>query len=144
MTAAVVGEVVVDGADDIELVGDLGLEGHEFADLDAGDIGFDGFEDAAIFGWGVGFHVIHLHVRRAAGEPDEDDGGVGFEEGFGGGRFCGLEPEDIAEGEAQHGEGTDLEEGTAGDWTWAEVGAVVTHGRRGLQESCLGGVGIVR
>jgi hypothetical protein len=48
-----------------------------------------------------------------------------------------LEPEDIAEGEAQHGEGSDFEEGSSGDWTWAEVGAVVSHGSRGLQESCL-------
>ncbi len=118
---AVIGEVVMDRADDIKLVGYFRLQGHEFTDFDAGDVGGDGFEDAPVFGWGIGFHVIHLHVRRTAGEPDKDDGGVGFQERFCGGRFGGLDAEDIGEGEAEHRQGSELQEGSARNGSGAKV-----------------------
>ena len=76
MATAVIGEVVVNGADDVELVRYFCLKGHEFTDLDARDIRGDWLEDASVLGGSVGFHVVHLHVRRTAWEPDEDDGSV--------------------------------------------------------------------
>ena len=118
---AVIGEVVMDRADDIKLVGYFRLQGHEFTDFDAGDVGGDGFEDAPVFGWGIGFHVIHLHVRWTSGEPDKDDGGVGFQERFCGGRFGGLDAEDIGEGEAEHRQGSELQEGSARNGSGAKV-----------------------
>ncbi len=58
------------------LVRALGVERHEFADVEAGDVGRDGVKGAAVFGRGVRLHVVHVEVRRAAREPDEDHRGV--------------------------------------------------------------------
>ena len=74
--AEVVAVVVVERADDRELVGDLRLEGEELADLHAGDVGLDRPPDAAVLGRGLGLHVVHVHVPGPAVEPEEDDGGV--------------------------------------------------------------------
>ena len=76
MPAAVVGELVRDRADDRELVGNLRVSRQVFADVDAGDVGLDRPELAAILRRGVRLHVVGFHVRRAARQPDEDDGGV--------------------------------------------------------------------
>ena len=83
MSASVVCEVVMNGADDVELVGYFGLQRHEFADFDAAYVGGDGFEDATILRRSVGFHVVHFHVGWSAGKPHENDGGIGLEQ-----RFC--------------------------------------------------------
>ena len=104
--AAVIGEVVRDRADDRELVGDARVHRQMFADVDAGDIGADGAEVAAVFCRGVRLHVVHFHVRRPAGEPDEDDGGVG--------RMLGLALQfprhDASGAETAQSEGAELEE----------------------------------
>ena len=48
-----------------------------FGDVDAGDIRLHRLEFAANFRRGVGLEVVHLHVRRPARQPDEDDGVIG-------------------------------------------------------------------
>ena len=74
----VVAGVVVQRADDRELVGDLGLLGEQLGDVEAGHAGADRLPDAAILGRGVRLQVVHVHVAGAAVEPDQDDGGVLF------------------------------------------------------------------
>ena len=61
-----------DRADDGELVPHLGLQREVLADLHAGDVGRDRLELAAELRRGVGLEVVHVHVRRAAGQVDHD------------------------------------------------------------------------
>ncbi len=77
VAAAVVGELVSDGADEGELVGDAGVQGQQFAHVEAGNVRADRPERAAVLRRGVRLHVVGLHVRRPTRQPDEDDGGVG-------------------------------------------------------------------
>jgi hypothetical protein len=76
VAAVVAGEVVGDRADDGELVGHTGVQGHVLADVDAGHVGLDGPEVAAVLGGGVRLHVVHFQVRRPARQPNEDDRGI--------------------------------------------------------------------
>jgi hypothetical protein len=94
------GSVVVTGADEGELVGDGGVFGKDFGDLDFGGFGVDGFEGAADFGGGVGFHVPEVDMAGAAEVEEEDAGAVilGFIDLTGG--ECGLV---LGEGEADGG-----------------------------------------
>jgi hypothetical protein len=105
VAAAVVGEVVGDGADDRVFIGDPRVHRQIFGDVDAGDVRVDRVEFAAIFGRGVGLEVVHLHVRRPAGQPDEDDGIVG-------GRIAGFVRAKLPRRDAAGGqcEGAHLEE----------------------------------
>src|SRR5258706_16458956 len=48
------------------------LEREVLADLDAGHVGLDGVELAAEFLRRVRLEVVHVHVRRAAGQVDHD------------------------------------------------------------------------
>ena len=73
---AVAGKVVGDGANQGELVGQLSVQGQQFADIEAGHLGADRLEVAAIFGRGVRLHVVRFHVRRPARQPQEDHRGV--------------------------------------------------------------------
>ena len=54
----------------------LGLLGVKLGDVEAGHARADRLPDAAILGRGVRLHVVHVHVARAAVEPDQDDRGV--------------------------------------------------------------------
>jgi hypothetical protein len=101
------GAVVVTGADEGELVGDGGVFGKDFGDLDFRGFGVDGFEGAADFGGGVGFHVPEVDMAWTAEVEEEDAGAIvlGFIDLTGG--ECGLV---LGEGEADGGEGADLEE----------------------------------
>jgi hypothetical protein len=101
------GSVVVTGADEGELVGDGGVFGKDFGDLDFGGFGVDGFEGAADFGGGVGFHVPEVDMAGTAEVEEEDAGAIvlGFIDLTGG--ECGLV---LGEGEADGGKGADLEE----------------------------------
>ena len=62
-----------EGADAGELVPHLRLEREVFADLDAGNVRLDGIEVAPELLGGVGLEVVHVHVRRAARQVDEDN-----------------------------------------------------------------------
>ena len=72
--------MLVDGdkrADDGQLVEHAGLARHVFANLHAGHVGLDRPKLAAILHGGVRLEVVHVHVRRAAGQVDHDGGLVG-------------------------------------------------------------------
>ena len=66
--------VVGDGADDGELVGDPGLLGHEFAELDPRDVRGDGPQRPADFGRSSGLGVVGLVLGGAAGQFHVDHG----------------------------------------------------------------------
>ena len=109
MTGGVVAAaVVVDGADDRQLVGDLGLFLHQLTEVYAGDICFNNTHRAAIFGGGLGLGVVGLDVRRAAGQLDIDDAGF-----LGGtaGLCAGLEQ--LRQCEATKAQKAGLQKGTA-------------------------------
>ena len=63
-----------DGANAGELVPHAGLQREVFADLHAGNVGLDRLEFAAEFGRSVRLEVVHVHVRRAAGQVNHDGG----------------------------------------------------------------------
>ncbi len=77
------------------------------ADFDAVDVGLDGIEQPAVLGRGVRLQVEGVHVRRAAGEVDED-------RGFGGGiiaDIAGLGQLEIAgQGQPARAQGTGFQE----------------------------------
>ena len=95
-----------DGADAGELVPHLRLQGEVLADLHAGDIGRDRLEFAAILDRGIRLEVIHVDVRRAARQVNQD-GGLGSP--WSGAAGAGALPEQLGEREAR-AEGADLEE----------------------------------
>ena len=71
---AMVGEVVAHRAHQREAVGDLGLPGEEFANIDARHVGPDGPEIAAEFRRRIRLHVVGVELRGAARQPHKDDG----------------------------------------------------------------------
>src|SRR5262249_59334105 len=89
--AGAVGVVVVgvDGADDGEGVGRGGGARQQLAEVDDGNGGADWLEGAADFGGGVGLGVEGFVLRRAAGQPEEDDV-LGAAEGRVGGGGAGV------------------------------------------------------
>ena len=68
----VVAVVVVERAENRELVGHGGLLGKKLADLHAGDVRPDRPPDATVFGRRVGLEIVEIHVARTAIEPEED------------------------------------------------------------------------
>src|SRR5262249_62201241 len=101
---------VVQGADERELVGDLGLLGEKLADLDAGHVGADRLPETAVLGRCIGLEVVEIQVTGAAVEPDEDDGGVFFA-GWSRGDRAGAK--DVGEREAGHAGHAELQEAAA-------------------------------
>ena len=72
----VVAGVVMQRADDRELVGDPGLLRIQLGDVESRNPAADRLPQAAVLGRRVRLHVVHVHVAGTAVEPDEDDGGV--------------------------------------------------------------------
>ncbi len=93
-------------ADDRQFVGDLRLQGHQLADVQAGDVGVDRLELAADFDGGVRLHVVEVDVAGAAVEVDHDDG---LARRAGGGAV-GPEPQQVGQRQSADAEGADLEE----------------------------------
>jgi hypothetical protein len=60
------------GAHHGEFVPHAGLHGKVLANLHAGNVGLDRLELAAELGRRVGLEVVHIHVRRTAGQVDHD------------------------------------------------------------------------
>ena len=110
---AMVCEFVGDGADDGEAIGTAGVEGQQFADVEATDTGADGPEDAAVFFRGIRLHVVHFHMGRATGQPDEDHGRVGG----GSGRLCSLSADlqEVTEPQHTQPEGSGFKKTAPGD-----------------------------
>jgi hypothetical protein len=72
MPAAMVGKGMMDRANQIVLVRTFGMHGQKFANLDAWHIRTNGIELTSMRIRSIGFHIVGLHVRRTAGEPDKD------------------------------------------------------------------------
>ena len=96
----VIGHVVVDGADDGDLVHDAGGEREPVIDVDVRAGGAHGAVRAAELVCGVGFHVEGFEVGGAAPLEEEDDA-AGAGSGFGAVVLAGG-AEDFREGEAHH------------------------------------------
>ncbi len=74
MTRRVVGvAVVMNRADEGQLVHDLGLLGHWLAELNSGNVGVDRSQWSAVLGWSLWFRIVRFKLSRAAGQLDEDD-----------------------------------------------------------------------
>ena len=69
----VVARVVVQRADDGELVRHLRLLGEQLGDVEPGHPRADRLPDAGVLLRGVRLHVIKVHVPRPAVEPDQND-----------------------------------------------------------------------
>ena len=110
VAAAVVGEVVGDGADERVAIGDAGMARQMLADLHARHIGRDRLEVAAVLGRGVGLHVVGFHVRRPARQPQQDDRRVVGSSGFLG---LGAEAHYVGQADAAEGQHPSSEEGAA-------------------------------
>ena len=87
------------------------LPREQFANLHAGHVGRDRAEFAAEFLGCVRLEVVHVDVRRAAGQVNQDGGLVGSPLRRG---RVGAEPQQVGQGQAG-AEGTDLEKVAAVD-----------------------------
>src|SRR3989475_12689827 len=74
--AGMFGALVVQAAQDRELVGQAGQARQQLADIDAGDIRTDWPERPAHFGRSVGLEVERFEMARAAVGPEQDDGEI--------------------------------------------------------------------
>ena len=75
--SVVVSKTVRDRANQREAVGELGVQGEQFAHLKPRDPRGDRREVAAVLEGGVRLEVVGVEVREPACQPDQDDGGVG-------------------------------------------------------------------
>lgn len=79
----VVARIDMQRTDDGELVHHPGLLGEQFGDLDARHVGVDRLPQATVLDGGLGLHVVHIEVARAAIEPDQNNGGGLLARGLG-------------------------------------------------------------
>lgn len=101
-----VGEVVAHRAHQREAVGNLGLPGEEFANVDARHVGPDGPEIAAEFRRRIRLHVVGVELRGPARQPHEDDCLVLRVRNAQrrAGRCQGAQPQKITQAQAQRAE----------------------------------------
>jgi hypothetical protein len=113
MAAAVVRELVSNGAHEVEAVGDFRVAREQFAHFDAGHVGADRAQRPAIFERRIGLHVVALEVRDPAGQPDENHGLVAklapgvFRDGF--------RTQIVAQAKTEQAQRADLQEAAARD-----------------------------
>ena len=68
--------VVMNRADDGQLIHHLGLVRHCFAELNSDNIGVDRTKWSAVLGWCLWFGIVCFELSWAAGQLDEDDRGL--------------------------------------------------------------------
>src|SRR5690242_7547148 len=69
----VIARTMTHGAQDREVLGDLGLLGTQLAELHTGERSVDRAERSAILVDRVGLGIVSLHVSRPAAAPEQDD-----------------------------------------------------------------------
>ena len=94
---------------DCELVGNFGVPGHQFTNVDARDVGADGVELATKFHRRIRLHVVHVEMTGATGQVDHDDRLVTC---FGPDVSTRSKPKQIRDGQASHAQTADLQEVT--------------------------------
>ena len=122
-------------AQDGELVGDLGLERHQLADVHARHVGLDRLELAAILDRRVGLQVVHVDVAGPAGQVDHDDRFVG---GLGADGPLGLEAEQVGQGQAAEAQRPDAKEIAAGNAVAGPAGVSLSDDRVSMGSSFSG------
>ena len=105
------GAVVVAGANEGELVGDGGVAGEELRDLEGVGLRADRLERAADFGCRLRLHVPEVEV---AGGPEVEDHDAGALLMAGAEPPLGRGAHHLRQGEADRGQGPDMEEVAAG------------------------------
>jgi hypothetical protein len=117
----VLGLRIDDRTDDREPIGTLIHFRQQIAEFHARDVRRRGTHRAGDLGGGVGLHVPHVLMRRAADEVDHDDGFVATL--FGRDALFGLQ--ELTEGESAEAEGADLEKfaaaGAAAELGWKPI-----------------------
>ena len=73
-----VGKRMGDRTDDVVLVGNRRMSGHQFADVEARYLCRNRVKSPTIFYRGLGLHVVHVHVWRTTWKPYENDVRIGI------------------------------------------------------------------
>ena len=122
---------VVAGADEAELVGNLGVQRQDFRNLEGIALGADGFERAANLARSIGLHVPEILLARGAEIKDHDAGLVAlFRVHF----ACGLQFGEAGHRQPDGAEGACLQEITTRNAVAIGDGALtgeLEHGARG-------------
>ena len=104
VSTTVIRKVVRDRANDVVLVSDPRVHRQQIADIQSWHGRRDRREDAAIVARCLRLHVIRFHVRRPAGQPQENDRRVPQQFLPVAGHFgrCRLPTEEVRQREATH------------------------------------------
>ena len=107
---AMIGKRMPDRAYDVVPVGAAGVHRHQLADIEPAHVGRNRPELSTVVAGSIRLHIVHLHMRRTTGQPDENDrcvaGGLT--------RSCGLSAQafNFSKAETAGGQAADLEERT--------------------------------